>query len=403
VYTCNGLIANIVHISLNARGGAERLAISTIKALSSMGIDIELHTFEKPDLLSIRQTYGESIEKDVKKIRTLNILGNACKGKYDVTINTHGDMLPFFQKDFGKNNAIVYCHFPMAGYLLDCHDNDYANMVHTLSLSSMAPEYCSHYLREIKSSYRKMLSNCTVITNSEFSRKTISKTYGVESRVLHPPVDVDTFRRVSLPSRSRDNLILVVSRFHPSKKIENAIYLAYLLKRNSVGKRMDIVGNISDGYIRYYNYLCHLVKFYKLEQFVRFEVNVKFERLLDLMRRAKAYVHPLPGEPFGISTVEAMSAGIIPVVPNLGGHAEFVPPRYQFHTFGQGVEAVALALDAPASERIKISNSIQKFSIANYIKKFQHVLSELVDCNRASPRSTPIISVSKRLSESMTA
>ena len=68
MYTCGGLIANIVHISLNARGGAERLAISTIKALSSMGIDIELHTYEKPDLPLIRQTYGESIEKDVKKI-----------------------------------------------------------------------------------------------------------------------------------------------------------------------------------------------------------------------------------------------------------------------------------------------------------------------------------------------
>jgi alpha-1,2-mannosyltransferase len=403
VYTFSGLIANIVHISLNARGGAERLAISTIKALSSMGIDIELHTFEKPDLPSISQTYGESIEKDVKKIRTLNIFESSSKRKYDITINTHGDMLPFFQKNFGKNNAIIYCHFPMAGYLLDCHDNDYTNMVETLSLSHLTPECRSGYFRGIKNSYRKMLSNCTVITNSEFSRKAISKSYGVESRVLYPPVDVDTFRREALPSGVRDDSILVLSRFHPSKKIENAIRLAYLLKHNNVGDRMEIVGNISAGYIRYYNYLCHLVKFYKLEQYVRFEVNVKFERLLDLMRRAKAYVHPLPGEPFGISTVEAMGAGIVPVVPNLGGHAEFVPLRYQFHTFGEGVEAVALALDAPASERIKISNSIQKFSIANYIKLFQHLLSELVDCSSCSAGSTPIISVSKTLPESMTA
>ncbi|HEU0143890.1 MAG TPA: hypothetical protein VFQ47_03815, partial [Nitrososphaera sp.] len=73
-YIILGLIANIVHISLNARGGGERLAVATIKAISSMGIGVELSTVEKPDMALIHDAYGTSVSEDIKKIRTLNIL-----------------------------------------------------------------------------------------------------------------------------------------------------------------------------------------------------------------------------------------------------------------------------------------------------------------------------------------
>lgn len=398
------LIADVVHISLNARGGGERLAFVTIKALSSMGIDVELDTFEKPNFALIRDAYGQSIEKDIKKIKTLSILQRKnVNRKCDVVVNTHGDMLPFFRHSFSKNNAITYCHYPIAGYLLDSNDSDYSNLLQNLSLSNIVPSFHDSYRQAARSAYRQMMLNSTVLTNSEFSRKAIFKAFGTDSTVLYPPVDVDTFRKASLSSDARDDgAILVISRFHPSKKIENAIHLAKLLKQNQVGKHMDIVGNISPDGLGYYNYLCRLVKHYGLGDFVRFEVNVRFNRLLDLMRRAGAYLHPMPGEPFGISTVEAMSAGIIPVVPDIGGHTEFVPARYQFHTFGQGVEAMAAALDAPTSERIKISNSTQKYSTANYVMKFQQIVVEILGISKPA-EPAPIISVSKRLPESMAA
>jgi hypothetical protein len=118
------LIANVAHISLNARGGGERLAVATIKAISSMGMDVELSTMEKPDLALIHNAYGTRIDGDVKKIRTLNILQRYSPRGYSVTVNTHGDMLPFYHKDFTKKNAITYCHYPIASYLIDCGDPD---------------------------------------------------------------------------------------------------------------------------------------------------------------------------------------------------------------------------------------------------------------------------------------
>ena len=120
------------------------------------------------------------------------------------------------------------------------------------------------------------------------------------------------------------------------------------------------------------------------------------------MRNSKVYFHPLPGEPFGMSTVEAMSAGVIPVVPDIGGHTEFVPAKYQFHTFKQGAQAVEAALNAPGSERIQMSHSTQKLSVMNYIKSLQQILSEVLDIDKSPLQSKPLISSSKKLLDSMT-
>jgi glycosyltransferase involved in cell wall biosynthesis len=389
------LIANVVHTSLNARGGGERLAVATIHALSSMGVRVELATVEKPDMALIHDAYGRSIDRDLKKIRTLGLFNGAWKG---MTVNTHGDMLPFYRRDFTKKNSIVYCHYPIAGHLMDCGDSDYAAVLRNMCLATMSEKGRGTYLEAAKSAYREMMTSSTVLTNSEFSRKAIFKSFGVDSTVIHPPVDTDAFRSVALSSGERDDSILAVSRFHPSKKIENAVRLARLLKKNDLGSGMTIAGNMSPGGAGYYSHLRRLVERYGLGDFVRFEVNARFDRLLDLMRTAKVYVHPLPGEPFGISTVEAMSAGLVPVVPDIGGHAEFVPAKYQFHTFGQGVEAVAAALEAPASERIQISRSTERYSTANYVKKFQQIVTQVAGIEPVAP--APMI-ISKR--ESMAA
>jgi glycosyltransferase involved in cell wall biosynthesis len=396
------LISNIVHISLNARGGGERLAVATIKAISSMGIDVELSTVEKPDIPLIEDAFGTSLDGDIKKIRTLNILQKYSARNYGLTVNTHGDMLPFYHKDFNKKNAITYCHYPIASYLIDCADPDYLAVLQNMCLVGMISATRNGYYDTVRSAYIKMILNSTVLTNSEFSRKAIFKTFGVDSTIIPPPVDVDIFRDRCLASNVRDDSILIISRIHPTKKIENAIHLAKLLRQNNVGTCMNIVGNMPPDGTGYFNYLKDIVRNYGLEDFVRFEINVRFDRLLDLLCRSKVYVHPLPGEPFGISTVEAMSAGIIPVVPDIGGHTEFVPAKYQFHTYREGVDAVAAALAARSSERIKLSHSTDKYSATNYVKKFQQILVEVMDIGKKQQlESKPIISLSKRQPEFM--
>lgn len=383
------MIANIVHTSLNARGGSERLAITVMQALSKMGSEINLTTFERPNIPQLESAYGEAAARVIRRIKTTNILRSLKKTEsnkhYDLIINTHGDMLPYFLPSFSKSNAITYCHFPLAKYLIDSKDPEYPKFLRSTILSTMPTrKKASHqkYFDLARTAYIHMLKKTTVLSNSEFSRSVILKAFGVDSIVLSPPVDVDFFRNMSLLSSSssskRKDTILVISRFHPTKKIENAIRLAKLLKERKIGSKMKIVGNLPPGRPGYYFYLKQMVDDYGLTDYVQFEINVNFNKLFGLMQRSKVYLHPLVGEPFGISTVEAMSSGLIPVVPALGGHIEFVPLKYQFHTFGEGVEAISVALNAPNSERILISDSVKKYSTQNFIRRFQQIVRNIV-------------------------
>ena len=395
------LIARVVHLSLNARGGAERLAVVTIKILNSMGIDVELATLDNPDMPLVQEAFGEDGRTEIKKISQLDMFENEKKS-FDITINTHGDMLPFFKEEFTKKNYFVYCHYPIATSLIECADPSYSDILKNLYLNRILLERPDEHLDYARQAYRKMMLNSTVLTNSDFSRRAIFEEFGVDSIVLSPPVDVDTFRSACLWTDIRDNYLLVVSRLHPTKKIENAIRLSKLLKQNGIVKQVKIIGNLSPIDAAYHGYLTNLVRQYDLDDFVKFEVNVNFGRLIELMREAKVYFHPMPGEPFGISTVEAMSAGLVPVVPDTGGHTEFVPRKYQFHTLGEAAEVVATALDAPASERASMSHAMQKFSTANYFKKFRQIVNEVLAISRPTDTSNVILASNRNLSRQST-
>ena len=101
------------------------------------------------------------------------------------------------------------------------------------------------------------------------------------------------------------------------------------------------------------------------------------------MQLARVYFHPRIDEHFGISTVEAMASGLVPVVSNFGGQTEFVPSKYQFHTLGHAADLIALAFDATNSERRDISDSTVKFSDTNYILSLHRILSELLNTDIA--------------------
>jgi glycosyltransferase involved in cell wall biosynthesis len=121
-----------------------------------------------------------------------------------------------------------------------------------------------------------------------------------------------------------------------------------------------------------------VVRDFDLEDYVTLETNVCLYNLLSIMREAKVYFHPLVGEHFGISIVEAMAAALVPIVSNVGGPTEFVPKKYHLHTFEEAVKIISTAFNTTYTERVQISNSVSKFSISNYVEGFQKIVNELL-------------------------
>jgi glycosyltransferase involved in cell wall biosynthesis len=243
------------------------------------------------------------------------------------------------------------------------------------------------YFEILRYGYWNLMRNSTVITNSEFSRRAIVNALGLDNiYILSPPIDIETFHNVALMANGdyeRNDIILVISRIAPHKKIENAIKLAKILKDNNIGKGMKIVGNLYYYYYDYYSELKQMVLSLGLADYITFEINASLDKLLSIIRESRVYFHPMVGEHFGMAVLEAMAAGLIPVVPNEGGLTEFVPQEYQFNTIEQASEIIMYVFNhLPKTERIKISDDINKFSNSHYIERFQTILNELLSRRR---------------------
>jgi glycosyltransferase involved in cell wall biosynthesis len=411
------LKANFFYSDLNPCGGGERLTLVTMRAVFEMGIDIYLTTLEKPNISRLENAYGKdfvSVLGNLKKINVLRMLdeqniSKELKNEYDIIINTHGDIDPYYSDTLCKNNAITYCHFPSAKFYIENEEKAYLekqlkinralteNDIEdtTISKNKKKDNFTEkiyknnfdkkQYLKWLKETYDKMMQNTTLLTNSEYSRKAIFDTYGIKDcNVLYPPVDVNRFcnsistQYFNKNKDKREDIILVVSRIDPSKEIEKAIKLAKLLKEKEIGIKMLVAGSLDSYFNDYYLYLKKTIEDNDLFDYVKIEINITFNKLLSFMKKSKIYFHPRPGEHFGISIVEAMCAGLIPIVADKGGQTEFVPKKYQYRTLEQASQIILHSLDASDLERLNISNSVQRFSTSNYIKNFQHVVNKLI-------------------------
>lgn len=89
---------------------------------------------------------------------------------------------------------------------------------------------------------------------------------------------------------------------------------------------MKIIGNMDYNYdLDCYLSLNQMIRDFDLKDYVILETNICLNNLLYIMRESKVYFHPVVGEHFGISIVEAMAAGLVPVVSDVGRPTEFVP------------------------------------------------------------------------------
>jgi glycosyltransferase involved in cell wall biosynthesis len=411
--------ANIIHGDFNPCGGAERLSLVTMQALLEMGIDFDLTTLKSPDIPKLENSYGNnlvSVMKSINKINIINIIEELRQQQqedhkdynYDITINTNGDAAPYYHSSFSKYNAITYCHFPSTKYHIESENIDYLKtdlgITERSNVFSDNKDYedinnpkdyktkiqfskRKEYFEILKYGYWNLMRNSTLITNSEFSRRAIVNAFELDNiYILSPPIDIETFRNVALMANGddeRNDIILVISRIAPHKKIENAIKLAKILKDNNIGKGMKIVGNLYYYFFDYYSEIKQVVLSLGLTDYITFEINASLDKLLSIMRKSRVYFHPMVGEHFGMAVLEAMAAGLIPVVPNEGGLTEFVPQKYQFNTIEQAAEIIMYVFNhLPKTERIKISDDINKFSNSHYIEGFQAILNKLLSRRR---------------------
>jgi len=186
--------------------------------------------------------------------------------------------------------------------------------------------------RVLDKSKLKLLSN--VICNSEFTSRFQKNLYKDKVLVVYPPVDIDKFS----PDPKKENIILSVGRFDNilNAKKQDVLIDAFqnLIEQQNVSNWKLVLagGSLSDP--KKNSYLKYLQKKAKKLP-IEFSVNPSFGELKNIYSKSKIYwhaagfdvdenVHPENTEHFGITVVEAMASGLVPVVIAKGGIPEIV-------------------------------------------------------------------------------
>jgi glycosyltransferase involved in cell wall biosynthesis len=169
-----------------------------------------------------------------------------------------------------------------------------------------------------------------VVCNSNFTKHYIDKSFGVDSKVIYPPVDIK-----SIAPGTKENMILSVGRFsqyqlHP-KKQEILIEVFKEVYKENRQWRLVLIGQAKKDDQRYLRNL----KKKSRGLAIKIIENPPFDKLRDYYAHASIYWHatgfgedevknPERMEHFGIATVEASAAGAVPIVINRGGQKEIV-------------------------------------------------------------------------------
>lgn len=204
------------------------------------------------------------------------------------------------------------------------------------SIPFVAPKLIVHFqfpIEWVKVSQKtklKLLKVNKIICNSKFTKSFIDKKFNVQSLVLYPPSEIKNIKT------KKENIILHVGRFGTDiegknfKKQDVMINAFKKIKKMNNWRFVLVVGVLPNDQKKV-NELKILAKGYPID----IVENPSNERLWQFYSKAKIYwhatgfgedlkKHPEKAEHFGISTVEAMGAGAVPVVINAGGQREIL-------------------------------------------------------------------------------
>ena len=179
----------------------------------------------------------------------------------------------------------------------------------------------------------KLLLFSKIICNSQFTARFYQNSLPSKIKVLYPPVDVDKFE----VSEKKENIILSVGRFDNilnAKKQDVLIDAFKKLSEEKIGNWKLVLagGSLSDpDRNSYLKYLKEKAKGFSIE----FVINPSFDKLKEIYSKSKIYwhaagfdvdenIHPENTEHFGMTVVEAMASGLVPVVIAKGGIPEII-------------------------------------------------------------------------------
>ena len=237
---------------------------------------------------------------------------------------------------------VCYCHSPMR-YVWDLYFS-YKDKAGFIKRALMAP--LCHYIRRWDQLTSMNVSH--FIANSGFVGSRIKGCYNRDSKVIHPPVDFDSFQ---LSEKDPEDFYLVLGQLVPYKNTSLAIEAF-----NESGRTLKVVGEGEE--------LAYLksISGENIELLGR----LSFPEIKVLLSSCKALVFP-GVEDFGIVPLEAMASGRPVIALKQGGALETVKEGVSGMFFD---DATVLSLNQSIDEFEENIDSFKPDTIRRYSERF---------------------------------
>lgn len=201
----------------------------------------------------------------------------------------------------------------------------------------------------------------TLVCNSTWTQEGLKRRFGLTAKMVFPPVAVQSRENVA-----KEEMVVGLGRISSDKNWEDLIKIARLVqKRKKV--RFVILGAASET-DEYYLKIKALSK-----SDVDVLTNISENRKWEILSKAKVLLHTKRAEHFGISIVEAMSVGCIPVINSDGGAWQDILERgkygYGYTDIGSAVDSVFCSLDEDNMSRL-VKVKAQEFSERKFKQRF---------------------------------
>jgi glycosyltransferase involved in cell wall biosynthesis len=255
--------------------------------------------------------------------------------RYDTQVSWHADLSgPYDLFITSTHNLPPFCHAPTGVMLTLFPLPDRMSLWPWAEDASSGDGTLKHRLRREYSDWlwqKRFDSYQYKLSISEYVRKWTRAWWGIETEILYPPVDT-RFERAP-----KANLVLSVGRFstvsHSKRQVETMTVFRGMKRTSLHDWCYYSVGGLADRPADHAYF--GAVKRLATECGARVLANVPRGDLRALFAKAKIFWHaagyggddtmnPFEAEHFGIATVEAMAAGIVPIVYDQGGQSEIV-------------------------------------------------------------------------------
>lgn len=222
-----------------------------------------------------------------------------------------------------------------------------------------------------------------------------------EPALVYPPCDTESLQRLPLDRRLKRLFLVSVAQFRPEKNHRLQLE-AYALARKRAGNdlaghavrvsRLKLVGscrNAADaarlGALRAY------AGELGVGEHVDWEVDLPHDQLRTLLGGAVGGLHTMRDEHFGISVVEYMAAGVIPIAHNSGGPREDIVVMqpggedgksertgYLAETVEEYADAITQVLVMEQRDRLKIAAAAQRRAAFFSTQRFHDMFCDAI-------------------------